>query len=204
MVARLFDGCGVSPSGIMTSHSTSAPLVRSVSGKMRTGFSTQSELRPSACMVELPSKPHKGSCSRVGNSAYSLICVLPRRLGVGVYPSSQIYSSLYFVIPSLSSAAGARCVDVRPRTRLAAKARAAAGDWPLAKHFLCHPPFRRVRARSRDGAAREQVANSGGRGRPAQIMCRPGRCFERLVKEYAQKIDPKAGMLLKRRAKPAM
>ena len=28
----------------------------------------------------------------------SLICVLPRRFGVGVYPSSQIYSSLYFVI----------------------------------------------------------------------------------------------------------
>jgi hypothetical protein len=27
-----------------------------------------------------------------------LICVLPRRLGIGVYPSSQIYSSLYFVI----------------------------------------------------------------------------------------------------------
>ena len=31
-----------------------------------TGFSTQSELRPSACMVELPSKPHSGSCSSVG------------------------------------------------------------------------------------------------------------------------------------------
>jgi hypothetical protein len=27
-----------------------------------------------------------------------LICVLPRRFGVGVYPSSQIYSSLYLVI----------------------------------------------------------------------------------------------------------
>jgi hypothetical protein len=27
-----------------------------------------------------------------------LICVLPRKFGIGVYPSSQIYSSLYFVI----------------------------------------------------------------------------------------------------------
>src|SRR5437899_3196661 len=65
---------------------------------MATGFSTQSELWPSACMVELPSKPHSGSCSSVGNESNSLICVLPRRFGVGVYPSSQIYSSLYFVI----------------------------------------------------------------------------------------------------------
>jgi hypothetical protein len=32
-----------------------------------TGFSTQSELWPSACMVEEPSKPHSGSCSSVGN-----------------------------------------------------------------------------------------------------------------------------------------
>src|SRR6187402_1078308 len=65
---------------------------------MATGLSTQSELWPSACRVELPSKPHRGSCSRVGNESNSLICVLPRRFGVGVYPSSQIYSSLYFVI----------------------------------------------------------------------------------------------------------
>src|SRR3954452_20856324 len=65
---------------------------------MATGLSTQSELWPSACMVELPSKPHSGSCSSVGNTSNSLICVLPRRLGVGVYPSSQIYSSLNLVI----------------------------------------------------------------------------------------------------------
>ena len=32
----------------------------------------------------------------------SLICVLPRRLGTGVYPSSQMYSSLYFAIAALS------------------------------------------------------------------------------------------------------
>src|SRR6266699_5836307 len=98
MVARLFEACGVLPSGIMTSHIMSTPLVRAPSGKTRTGFSTQSELWPSACMVELPSKPHSGSCSSVGNESNSLICVLPRKFGVGVYPSSQMYSSLYFVI----------------------------------------------------------------------------------------------------------
>src|SRR5580704_19659851 len=98
MVARLFDACGVLPSGIMTSHITSTPLVRPPSGYTATGLSTQSELWPSACMVELPSKPHSGSWSSVGNDANSLICVLPRRFGVGVYPSSQIYSSLYLVI----------------------------------------------------------------------------------------------------------
>src|SRR6266567_1989800 len=65
---------------------------------MATGLSTQSELWPSACRVELPSKPHSGSCSSAGNESNSLICVLPRRFGVGVYPSSQIYSSLYLVI----------------------------------------------------------------------------------------------------------
>src|SRR3977135_3601403 len=54
-------------------------------------------------MVELPSKPHNGSCASVGNESNSLICVLPRRLGVGVYPSSQIYSSLYLVIEPLLS-----------------------------------------------------------------------------------------------------
>ncbi|OWK26237.1 hypothetical protein AJ87_02375 [Rhizobium yanglingense] len=32
MVARLFDGCGVTPSGIMTSHMTRAPLLRAGSG----------------------------------------------------------------------------------------------------------------------------------------------------------------------------
>src|ERR1700748_2408634 len=52
-------------------------------------------------MVELPSKPHSGSCSSVGNASNSLIWVLPRRFGTGVYPSSQIYSSLYLVIEPL-------------------------------------------------------------------------------------------------------
>src|SRR5215831_21372038 len=103
MVARLLVECGVLPSGIMTSHMTSTPLARAASGKTATGFSTQSELWPSACKVEEPSKPHSGSCSSVGNDANSLIWVLPRKFGVGVYPSSQIYSSLYFVIEPLCS-----------------------------------------------------------------------------------------------------
>src|SRR5437868_15493326 len=103
MVARLFEACGVLPSGIMTSHITSTPLVRAPSGNTATGFSTQSELWPSACRVDEPSKPHSGSCSSVGNDANSLICVLPRRFGVGVYPSSQMYSSLYLVIEPLMS-----------------------------------------------------------------------------------------------------
>ena len=84
MVARLLDGCGVLPSGIMTSHITSTPFLRSLSGYTATGLSTQSELRPSACMVELPSKPHSGSCSSDGKLSNSLICVLPRRFGTGV------------------------------------------------------------------------------------------------------------------------
>ena len=51
----------------MTSHITSdAILAGGVGEHDETGLSTQSELLPSACWVELPSKPHKGSCSRVG------------------------------------------------------------------------------------------------------------------------------------------
>src|SRR3954453_12885069 len=104
MVARLFDGCGVLPSGIITSHITSTPLVRPPSGNTATGLSTQSDECPSACKVEEPSNPHSGSCSRVGNESNSLIWVLPRRFGVGIYPSSQMYSSLYLVITGLSLA----------------------------------------------------------------------------------------------------
>jgi len=63
----LFEGCGVLPSGIMTSHITSTPLVRAASGKTRTGLSTQSELEPSACMVELPSEaPQRKAASSEG------------------------------------------------------------------------------------------------------------------------------------------
>ena len=42
--------------------------------------------------------PTAGAVRASGKLSNSLICVLPRRFGVGVYPSSQIYSSLYFVI----------------------------------------------------------------------------------------------------------
>ena len=90
--------CGVTPSGIMTSHMTRTPFLRAASGKTRIGLRTQSELRPSACMVELPSKPHRGRCSSEGKLSNSLIWVFPRRFGTGVYPSSQMYSSLYFVM----------------------------------------------------------------------------------------------------------
>jgi hypothetical protein len=79
----------------------STPFVLAASGKTATGFNTQPELWPSACRVDEPSKPHSGSCSKVENAANSLIWVLPRKFGVGVYPSSQMYSSLYFVIEPL-------------------------------------------------------------------------------------------------------
>ncbi len=62
---------------------TSAPFVRVASGNTATGFSMQSESLPSACSVELPSKPHSGSSSRVGKSSNSTTFVLPRRLGTG-------------------------------------------------------------------------------------------------------------------------
>src|ERR1700760_3777984 len=58
----------------------------------------QSELLPSACMVELPSNPQRGRSARVGDSSNAFICVLPRRLGTGCLPSSQMYSSLYLVM----------------------------------------------------------------------------------------------------------
>src|SRR5258708_29560019 len=58
----------------------------------------QSELLPSACMVELPSKPQLGRSARVGGCSNALSSVLPRNSGIGVLPSSQMYSSLYFVM----------------------------------------------------------------------------------------------------------
>src|SRR5580698_9245230 len=58
----------------------------------------QSELLPSACMVELPSNPQLGISARVGGCSNCLMRVFPRRLGTGCFPSSQMYSSLYFVI----------------------------------------------------------------------------------------------------------
>src|ERR1700676_823792 len=82
----------------MTSLRTIYASLRLPSGYRATGLSTQSELLPSACMVELPSNPHLGISARVGGCSNSLSRLLPRRPGTGCLPSSQMYSSLYFVI----------------------------------------------------------------------------------------------------------
>ena len=76
-----------------TSHITSAPLDLAGSGNTATGCSMQSELLPSAWRVELPSKPHIGSSSSVGNSSKSSIFVLPRRFGTGSYPLAVLASA---------------------------------------------------------------------------------------------------------------
>src|ERR1700761_4313414 len=111
-------------------------------------------------MVELPSKPHSGSCSSVGNESNSLIWVLPRRFGTGVYPSSQIYSSLYLVIEPLKltmrkvrkpkpmgaariprppSAAiyKAFYVPIRRTAKAPSEARAAVGTGPSGQNIRC-------------------------------------------------------------------
>jgi hypothetical protein len=67
------------------------------SAKSATGFSRQSEDRPVACSVELPSNDHTGQLSSVA-SKFLTIFVLLRKLWVGVYPSSQMYSSFTFFI----------------------------------------------------------------------------------------------------------
>src|SRR5579862_381140 len=58
----------------------------------------QSELLPSACIVELPSKPQFGRSASEGGFSNDFMSVLPRSSGTGCLPSSQMYSSLYFVI----------------------------------------------------------------------------------------------------------
>src|SRR4051812_40950942 len=63
----------------------------------------QSELFPSACMVELPSKPQLGRSARVGGLSNAFISVLPRNSGIGVLPSSQMYSNLYFFMVLLGA-----------------------------------------------------------------------------------------------------
>src|SRR5580698_2499513 len=68
----------------------------------------QSDLLPSACIVELPSKPQRGISASEGVEANSLIWVFPRSSGMGFLPSSQMYSSLYFAIALLRDAKDAR------------------------------------------------------------------------------------------------
>ena len=61
---------------------------------------------------------HSGSASSVGSVSKSTIFVLLRRFGVGSYPSSQMYSSLYFILvpPGLGpTKKGPRRVVVRPQ-----------------------------------------------------------------------------------------
>ena len=65
---------------------------------MDTGLSKQSELPPSACSVELPSKDHIETSSSAPVKFSLLIWVLLRRLCVGWYPSSQMYSSFDFML----------------------------------------------------------------------------------------------------------
>src|ERR1700733_14119911 len=120
MVARLFDACG-SPVGSMTSHIPRAPLRRPPSGETATGLRMQSEFEPLAWLVDEPSKPQSGSCSSVGNESKSLSWVLPRRLGAGVWPSSHMYSSLYFVITVSLLVCEVRCVDADVFEACAAK-----------------------------------------------------------------------------------
>src|ERR1019366_7541842 len=82
----------------MTSQRTIYASLRLASKYCATGFRIQSELLPSACIVELPSKPQSGRSARVGGFSNDLIVVLPRSSGTGFLPSSQMYSSLYFVM----------------------------------------------------------------------------------------------------------
>src|ERR1700722_8736602 len=114
MVARALVECGV-PSGCMTSARTRYPFVRLASGYRATGFSTQSELLPSACMVELPSKPQLGRSERVGGFSNALRRVLPRSSGTGFLPSSHMYSSLYFFIASVRVSGWEPTADENPR-----------------------------------------------------------------------------------------
>src|SRR5580692_710074 len=61
----------------------------------------QSDLLPSACIVELPSNPQRGMSARVGVLSKLLICVLPRSSGMGFLRKSQMYSKLYVDIDLL-------------------------------------------------------------------------------------------------------
>src|SRR5690606_38770086 len=96
IVARPLEGCGV-PSAFNTSVITSQPSLRSGSGNKATGFNRQSDDPPGACWVELPSHDHIGQSSNFPLNLETIF-VLLRRLWVGLYPSSQMYSSLVLAI----------------------------------------------------------------------------------------------------------
>ena len=66
---------------------------------MATGLSKQSELLPSACSVELPSKDHMGQSSKFPLKLCTTL-VLLLSVCVGLYPSSQMYSSFAYDIYS--------------------------------------------------------------------------------------------------------
>src|SRR3984957_15189566 len=113
MVARALVECGV-PSGCMTSLRTRYASLRLASGYRATGFSTQSELLPSACIVELPSKPQFGRSESVGGFSNALRRVLPRSSGTGFLPSSHMYSNLYFFMGCVGSVGSKPTVDQNP------------------------------------------------------------------------------------------
>ena len=147
---------------------------------MATGLSTQSELWPSACRVELPSKPHSGSCSRVGNELNSLIWVWPPRFGVGDYPSSQIYSSLYFVIElsHVGDAKGAGTETLLVATHVPGRRRPL-----LTKQLKCQPLHRGVVAKTGKSSAAglkaeifgcDKAARLPSPAKPRKARFRPG------------------------------
>ena len=80
IVARELVGWGV-PSGQSTSDITMAAFVLVASGYTPTGLRTQSEARPSACFVELPSNPQFGTCSKRGKAVEFLDQSLASNIG---------------------------------------------------------------------------------------------------------------------------
>ncbi len=102
MVARLLEACGVTPSGIMTSHMTSAPLVRA--GVRVNGNRLQHAIRAAAFglhrrrAIEAPER----ELFKLRKISKFLDLRLAAQVRYRVYPSSQIYSSLYLVITHLN------------------------------------------------------------------------------------------------------
>ena len=90
------DSCGV-PSAFNTSVITRKPFSLAGSGYTATGFKRQSEEPPSACFVDDPSNDHTGQSSNLPLKS-SITLVLLRMFCVGLYPSSQMYSSFDLLI----------------------------------------------------------------------------------------------------------